>query len=70
MKKFRYILASALVGFAFTACEDDHEPDWNEPSPFDVTVSSVSIEDGATVGLDVNSIEVVYSNEISLNSLV
>lgn len=70
MKKFRYILASALVGFAFTACEDDHEPDWNEPSPFDITVSSVSIEDGATVGPDVNSIEVVYSNEISLNSLV
>jgi mannan endo-1,4-beta-mannosidase len=68
MKKILYgsLLAGAMLA---SACEDDHKPDWNETSPFDVAVTSVSIADGAVVSTSTNEIEVVYDYDVALNSL-
>lgn len=70
MNKLKYILGTALVGCALVACDDDHEPDWTTTQPFDVTVSSVSIQEGAIVDVELGSIEVVYSTDVAINSLV
>lgn len=68
MNKIIYPFASAIFGMGFIACSDDHKPDWNETSPIDVSVSSVSIEDGAVVGVDVDSLEVIYNQKVVINT--
>lgn len=69
MNKFKYLLAATIVGFSLASCDDDHEPDWSEQTPFDVAVVSASIENGATVPFETDKIEVVYDHPIVLNSL-
>ena len=64
-----YILA-AMAATAFISCDDSHKPDWSETEPFNLSVSSVSISDGATVSASTGTIEVVYSENIAINSLV
>ncbi len=49
------------------SCNDDHKPDWTEKAPFEVKVESVSIQNGATVALSTDRIEIVYSNDVVLN---
>ncbi len=55
------------MALAFASCNDDHKPDWNESAPHDVKVESVSIENGATVALSTDRIEITYSSDVVLN---
>lgn len=70
MKKTLYTLVSVFAAFAFTACDDDHNPDWSEPAPFDVRLESTSLADGATVAPDSAVIDFTYSAEVALNTAV
>ena len=67
MKNTAYILALLMGGATLTACDDDHKPDWEITAPFDVKAESVSIENGATVALSTEKIEIVYNTAVVLN---
>lgn len=69
MKKITYLFVAAVLGMPFTSCNQDHEPDWSETAPFGVNATSISIADGATVALDLNTIEIVYDHDIAVNAL-
>lgn len=70
MKKSLYILVSLAMGLSFTACDDDHAPDWNEPQPFDVAFESSSIAQGAVVETSNSTIDITYSAPIAFNQAV
>lgn len=57
----------ALIALALASCDDDHKPEWTEKAPFEVKVESVSIENGATVSLSTDRVEILYSNDVVLN---
>ena len=67
MKTKSYICSMALLTLGLAACNDDHKPDWTEKAPFDVKVESVSIDNGATVAVSTDRIEILYSNDVVLN---
>lgn len=57
-------VASALM---WTSCNDDHNADWDEPTPSEVSLVSCSLAEGASLGLEGNVVELVYSSPIALN---
>lgn len=67
MKMKSYIYGMAAISIALVSCNDDHKPEWNEQAPFDVKVESVSIENGSTVALSTDRIEILYSHDVVLN---
>lgn len=67
MKKALYMLLSGALAFSFTACDDDHAPDWEQQSPFDVKLVSMSVENGATLPCNGSVIDFTYSAPIALS---
>lgn len=71
MKIFKYLFIAATMGMTFTACDDDHEPDWAVQTPYDVHATEQSITNGATgVSAATTEIEVTYDTKIIYNSAV
>lgn len=69
MKKTAYFLTAALFAISLAACNQDHEPDWTETAPFEISVASSSISDGQEVNPETSAIEITYSHDIAINSL-
>lgn len=71
MKILKYLFISSVLALSFTACDDDHEPDWAVQTPYDVHATELSIADGATnVSAATTEIEVTYDTKIIYNSAV
>ena len=71
MNKLKYIFIATALGLSFTACDDDHQPDWTETAPFDVNAVEQSLADGSTmVSVSTNTIEVLYDTKIVINPAV
>lgn len=70
MNKIKYLFMAASLATVMVACDDDHKPDWDEPSAYEIAATSVSVTEGATVSVSTDVITVTYDHDIILNPAV
>lgn len=70
MNKIKYLFMAASLATFMVACDDDHQPEWEEPSPYEITATAMSVTEGATVSVTTDVISVTYDRPIILNPAV
>lgn len=70
MNKIKYLFMAASLATFLVACDDDHKPEWDEPSPYEITATAMSVTEGATVSVTTDVISVTYDRPIILNQAV
>lgn len=70
MNKLKYLFMATVLGFAFTACDDDDD-NYGVLDGIGMITRSVSLEDGATVRANtLDRVTVKYNNLIAVNPAV
>ena len=70
MNKIKYLFMAASLATFLVACDDDHKPEWDEPSPYEIAATAMSVTEGETVSAATNVISVTYDCPIILNPSV
>ena len=70
MNKIKYLFMAASLATFLVACDDDHKPEWDEPSPYEIAATSMSVTEGETVSVTTDVISVTYDRPIILNQAV